>query len=48
MNMTGKELAEQASSKMAELSKNICDKNNLEVGNIDIFIPHQANYLNMP
>jgi 3-oxoacyl-[acyl-carrier-protein] synthase III len=43
MNMTGKELAEQASSKMAELSKNICDKNNLEVGNIDIFIPHQAN-----
>jgi 3-oxoacyl-[acyl-carrier-protein] synthase III len=43
MKMTGKELAEQASSKMAELSKNLCDKNNLKVIDIDLFIPHQAN-----
>ena len=43
MNMTGKELAEQASSKMAELSKNLCDNNHLTVNDIDLFIPHQAN-----
>lgn len=44
LNMSGKELAESASLKMAELSMQICEKNNICVQDIDVFVPHQANY----
>ncbi len=44
LNMSGKELAESASLKMAELSLQICEKNNIDIRDIDVFVPHQANY----
>ena len=44
MNMTGKELAENAAGKMAELAKNVCDNSNIGIDDIDVFVPHQANY----
>ncbi len=43
MNITGKELANDGASRMAELSKNICTNNNYSIDDIDLFIPHQAN-----
>lgn len=44
MNMTGRELAESAAGKMAELSKQVCDNCNLSIDDVDVFVPHQANY----
>lgn len=44
MTMSGKELAENAAVKMTELSKEICERNDLSIADIDVFIPHQANY----
>lgn len=43
MKMTGKELAENAAGKMAELSSDVCIKNNIDIKDIDVFVPHQAN-----
>jgi 3-oxoacyl-[acyl-carrier-protein] synthase-3 len=42
--MKGKEVAEQAALKMAELARQVCEKNNLTINDIDLFVPHQANY----
>ena len=44
MKMTGRELAENAAGKMSELAKEVCDNCRLTVDDIDVFIPHQANY----
>jgi 3-oxoacyl-[acyl-carrier-protein] synthase III len=44
MNMTGRELAESAAGKMGELAKQVCDNCDITMGEIDVFIPHQANY----
>ena len=44
MNMTGKELAENAAGKMAELAQHVCELNNVSINDIDVFVPHQANY----
>jgi 3-oxoacyl-[acyl-carrier-protein] synthase-3 len=44
LNMAGKELAESASGKMADLAMEICERNNISTNDIDAFIPHQANY----
>ncbi|MBS1729334.1 MAG: ketoacyl-ACP synthase III [Bacteroidetes bacterium] len=43
MKMSGKELAESAAGKMAELALQVCTMNQIEVKDIDVFIPHQAN-----
>ena len=43
MKMTGKELAESAAGKMAELALDVCNKNNFDIKDVDVFIPHQAN-----
>lgn len=47
MNAPGRQLAEGAAIKMAELSYQVCVNNNIAVKDIDVFIPHQANYLIM-
>lgn len=44
MNMTGRELAESAAGKMAELAKEVCDDAGVSIDEIDVFVPHQANY----
>ncbi|MBS1747073.1 MAG: ketoacyl-ACP synthase III [Bacteroidetes bacterium] len=44
MKMTGKELAESAAGKMSELSKEVCDNCLVSIDEIDVFVPHQANY----
>lgn len=44
MNMTGKELAENAAGKMADLAREVCDNCNITVADVDVFVPHQANY----
>ncbi len=43
MNMTGKELAENAAYAMCELSKMVCNTTGTSMDDIDLFIPHQAN-----
>lgn len=44
MNMTGRELAEQAAGKMGELAKEVCENCGIGIEDVDVFIPHQANY----
>ncbi|MEO8711568.1 MAG: ketoacyl-ACP synthase III [Parafilimonas sp.] len=44
MNMSGKELAESAAGKMSELAMQVCENCNLNIEDIDVFVPHQANY----
>ncbi len=44
MSVTGKVIAEQAAQKMADLAKDLCDRNNVSIADIDVFVPHQANY----
>jgi 3-oxoacyl-[acyl-carrier-protein] synthase-3 len=44
MNMTGKELAENAAGKMADLARQVCENCNMTVADVDVFVPHQANY----
>lgn len=44
MNMTGKELAENAAGKMADLAAEVCEVAGIGVNEIDVFVPHQANY----
>ncbi len=44
MYISGKQMAEQAAWKMADLAKEICERNGISVDDIDVFIPHQANH----
>lgn len=44
MNMTGRELAESAAGKMSELAKQVCENCDISIDDVDVFIPHQANY----
>jgi 3-oxoacyl-[acyl-carrier-protein] synthase-3 len=44
MNMTGRELAENAAGKMADLAREVCDNCNITIAEVDVFVPHQANY----
>ncbi|HEY2727016.1 MAG TPA: 3-oxoacyl-ACP synthase III family protein [Parafilimonas sp.] len=44
MKMTGRELAESAAGKMSELAKQVCDNCGITIDEIDVFVPHQANY----
>jgi 3-oxoacyl-[acyl-carrier-protein] synthase III len=44
MNMPGKDLAIGAARKMAELARNICARNGVSAKDVDVFVPHQANF----
>ena len=44
MRLTGREFAEAASAGMAELTMRACVANKISPADIDVFIPHQANY----
>ena len=44
MRLSGKEFAEAASVGMAKLTMIACERNNITPADIDVFIPHQANY----
>ena len=44
MKMTGRELAESAAGKMGDLAKEVCDNCGITIDDIDVFVPHQANY----
>ncbi|MCC6841138.1 MAG: beta-ketoacyl-ACP synthase 3 [Flavobacteriales bacterium] len=42
--MPGKDLALGAAQKMAELGRTLLERNGLQPGEVDVLIPHQANY----
>lgn len=42
--LPGKELALGAAAKMAELGRELLERNGLKPADVDVFIPHQANY----
>ena len=41
--MDGKELFKSAVSRLPEVCRSLCAKNDVELGEIDLFVPHQAN-----
>ena len=43
LTIEGKKFANWAAKKMADLTMEICQRNNISVDDIDVFIPHQAN-----
>lgn len=43
LTIEGKKFANWAAHKMADLTLDICRRNNISVDEIDVFIPHQAN-----
>lgn len=47
MTVSGKKMVEISIKLMADIAQKACDKFGIKPGDVDIFIPHQANYLIM-